>query len=330
MNHQKPSLLPPSPMRRGFTLIELLVVIAIIGVLVGLLLPAVQQARESARRATCTNKLKQLGIGLHLYVDVNKKLPPASFFRTGLSSPADRPNKRTWMVDIMPFIERNDIYSQYDPSVDVAAAPNFALLAGTTWPIQMCPSNSYAMTKKTILGNPFSVFNQEWILDADLNGGTSYSPSLGPQGFHLKATDCPQNAPSFCLQNGNWWTYGLGATPGLFSPVNDVQVGFNLITDGLSSTLMLCETRVELLRHRGLFNHFGQGVPTGVRINSPNINEADDGNGARSVNSGASSYHPGGALFCMADGAVVFLSDDINYQTYNFLGDKADGNPAKL
>ena len=93
---------------------------------------------------------------------------------------------------------------------------------------------------------------------------------------------------------------------------------------------MLCETRVELLKHRGLFNHFGQGVPTGPRINSTTINEKDDGNGARSVNSGASSYHPGGASFCLADGSVVFLSDGIDYQTYNFLGNKADGNPAEL
>ena len=314
----------------GFTLIELLVVIAIIGVLVGLLLPAVQQARESARRAACTNKLKQLGIGMHLYVDANKKLPAASFYRNPNQPNSTHPNKRTWMVDIMSFIERNDVYSQYDPSVDVAKAPNFALLAGTTWPIQMCPSNPYASTKKTILGNPFSVFNQEWVLDADLNGGTSYAPSLGPQGFHLKSTDCPQNSPSYCLQNANWWTYGLSATPGLFNPVNDVQVGLNLITDGLSSTLMLCETRVELLKHRGLFNHFGQGVPTGPRINSTTINEKDDGNGARSVNSGASSYHPGGASFCLADGSVVFLSDGIDYQTYNFLGNKADGNPAEF
>jgi prepilin-type N-terminal cleavage/methylation domain-containing protein len=114
----------------GFTLIELLVVIAIIGVLVGLLLPAVQQARESARRAACTNKLKQLGIGMHMFVDTNKKLPAASFYRNPEPKPNsyEHPNKRTWMVDIMPFIERNDIYSQYDPSVDVTArqAPNYS------------------------------------------------------------------------------------------------------------------------------------------------------------------------------------------------------------
>ena len=96
---------------RGFTLIELLVVIAIIGVLVGLLLPAVQQARESARRAACTNKLKQLGIGMHLYVNANKKLPAASFYRNPNQSNSTHPNKRTWMVDIMSFIERNDVYS---------------------------------------------------------------------------------------------------------------------------------------------------------------------------------------------------------------------------
>ncbi len=144
--------------RHAFTLIELLVVIAIIGVLVGLLLPAVQQAREAARRSACTNKLKQLGIGMHLYVDNNKKLPAASFYRNPKQPNSTHPNKRTWMVDIMPFIERNDLYSQYDLSVDMAAAPNSALLAGTTWSIQMCPSNPYASTKKTIKGNPFSVF----------------------------------------------------------------------------------------------------------------------------------------------------------------------------
>jgi prepilin-type N-terminal cleavage/methylation domain-containing protein len=317
-------------MRRGFTLIELLVVIAIIGVLVGLLLPAVQQARESARRATCTNKLKQLGIGLHLFVDVNKKLPAASFFRTGLSSPAEHPNKRTWMCDIMPFIERNDIYSRYDPSKDVTDSTasggnsNYSVLSPSDWPIQTCPSNSYAITKKTITGRAFRPFNAN-----RLTGGTSYSPSLGPQSFHVGIADCPLGVGSYCLKNGNWWNYGLSATPGVFSPVNDVQVGFNLITDGLSSTLMLCETRVELLEHRGIFNTFGQGVPTGLRINSTSINEADDTNSARTTNSGASSYHPGGASFCMADGAVVFLSDDIAFDTYNYLGDKSDGNPAK-
>ena len=315
----------------GFTLIELLVVIAIIGVLVGLLLPAVQQARESARRAACTNKLKQLGIGMHMFVDTNKKLPPASFFRNGKTAPepTEHPNKRTWMIDVSPFIERNDIYSQYDPSKNVTdstgSPSNYSVLGGSTWTIQMCPSNPYASTKKTILGSPFSPFNSN-----QLTGGTCYSPSLGPQGFHLKPVDCPQNAPSYCLQNWNWWTYGLGATPGLFNPVNDVQVSFNQITDGLSSTLMLCETRVELLTHRGIFNHFGQGVPTGLRINSSSINEKNNGNGARQTNSGASSYHPGGASFCLADGSVVFLSDGIDYQTYNFLGNKADGNPAEF
>lgn len=314
--------------RSGFTLIELLVVIAIIGVLVGLLLPAVQQARESARRAACINKLKQLGIGMHLFVDANKKLPAASFYRNPKQDNSTHPNKRTWMVDLSPFIERNDIYSQFDPSKNVTdstgSPSNYSVLGGSTWPIQMCPSNPYASTKKTILGSPFSPFNSN-----QLTGGTSYSPSLGPQGFHLKPVDCPQNSPSYCLQNANWWNYGLDATPGLFNPVNDVQVSLNLIKDGLSSTLMLCETRVELLTHRGIFNHFGQGVPTGLRINSSSINEENNGNGARQTNSGASSYHPGGAAFCMADGAVTFINEEIDFQTYNFLGDKADGNVAK-
>ena len=105
------------------------------------------------------------------------------------------------------------------------------------------------------------------------------SPSLGPAGFHIKPADCPANPPSYCCKNpvGSWWGYGKSETPGLFHPLADIQIAFHEITDGLSSTFMLCETRVELLTHRGIFNLFGQGVPTGLRINSSSINEADDG-----------------------------------------------------
>ena len=325
-------LSPPTlPRRTAFTLIELLVVIAIIGVLVGLLLPAVQQAREAARRASCINKLKQLGLGMHMFNDVNKKLPAASWNFTAANGASSHPNAKTWMVDLMPFIERNDIAGKYDASKSMTdssngADSNYWLFGGSTWPIQMCPSNPYAASKKTIKGSAFSPFNSN-----QLTGGTSYAPSLGPAGFHIKPADCPANPPSYCCKNpvGSWWGYGKSETPGLFHPLADIQIAFHEITDGLSSTFMLCETRVELLTHRGIFNLFGQGVPTGLRINSSSINEADDGNNARTLNSGAASYHPGGAAFCMADGAVTFLNEDIEYVTYQYLGDRADGNPAK-
>ncbi len=90
---------------RGFTLVELLVVIAIIGILVGLLLPAVQSAREAARRMQCTNQLKQFGLGLHNYADVSKKFP------AGSGGPQHAGNRLNAMVGLLPYIEETNLYN---------------------------------------------------------------------------------------------------------------------------------------------------------------------------------------------------------------------------
>ena len=110
--------------REAFTLIELLVVIAIIGVLVGLLLPAVQQAREAARRASCINHMKQIGIAIHSYNDANKKLPPGGEWEqgapwrilqsTGAKPPGPNRERGGVLVRLLPFLEENALYSQID------------------------------------------------------------------------------------------------------------------------------------------------------------------------------------------------------------------------
>src|SRR6188474_2683919 len=91
-------------LRRAFTLVELLVVIAIIGVLVALLLPAVQAAREAARRMSCSNNLKQLSLALHNYEDTHKTLPPA-----GIDS-----NQMSWTVLLLPYMEQKPLYDQFN------------------------------------------------------------------------------------------------------------------------------------------------------------------------------------------------------------------------
>ncbi len=310
--------------RKGFTLVELLVVIAIIGVLIGLLLPAVQAARESARRTACTNKLKQIGIAMHLYHDNKGKLPPAAVgqLADGSMSPD---SGRAWSVDIMPFIEMTDLYDKYDQSrgsTALTASPGYSLsnrslITDRRIPFQECPS------RETFLSKPWSSF-------AGQVATISYGVCNGPQRCDGVAPDCYAGTNSFCsLSGSNWTKVDAGYHPGMFASKTAFQCRFSMVTDGLSKTLMIAETRGDLLRfNRSVFGQNFQGVPTGQRINSPSTNLSNVDN-AYTTNMGAGSYHPSGALFCLGDGAVVFLNQGIDFELYNAIGGKADGITAE-
>ena len=127
------------PARRGFTLIELLVVIAIIAILVALLLPAVQQAREAARRTQCRNNLKQMGLAVHNYHDTHRVFPPGNMFH---NSNALRP-MINWGLAILPYIERASLWHQYDSNLlntDIANRP----VLQTLIPTYLCPSDIHS------------------------------------------------------------------------------------------------------------------------------------------------------------------------------------------
>ena len=132
--------------RAAFTLVELLVVIAIIGVLVALLLPAIQAAREAARRSSCGNNIKQLGLALQNYHDARKQFPYASVTPTANSSVNVANRGPTWVVAILPFIEGGNVITLYNKNafwIDQAANLSFR---AANLPFMLCPSDSFAAT----------------------------------------------------------------------------------------------------------------------------------------------------------------------------------------
>ena len=129
-------------MRRGFTLIELLVVIAIIAVLIALLLPAVQQAREAARRTTCRDHLKQLGLALHNYADAHQTLPPGYLYRPDTSSsPTSNGAGFGWGAMSLPFLEQSSLYGQFNWNVPLHDVAN-QKARETRLAVFICPSDT--------------------------------------------------------------------------------------------------------------------------------------------------------------------------------------------
>ena len=153
---KKPTLSPVRgvrPGRAGFTLVELLVVIAIIGTLVSLLLPAVQSAREAARRMSCGNNLHQLGVALHNYHDARHTFPYANVVHavvnpTNISTAGGQgPN---WVVAILPFVEGNNVLSLYNKHAFFVDDPSNAAFHAISLPFMICPSDAFARRRLTI------------------------------------------------------------------------------------------------------------------------------------------------------------------------------------
>src|SRR3954469_23029977 len=136
---------------RGFTLVELLVVIAIIGILVALLLPAVQAAREAARRTQCANNMKNIGLALINYSDTKKTLPPATPFRPSNNIFPNVPNGPggTWVWHIMPYIEEQALYDKFDKTQNCSHANNAEFIA-VPLPWLVCPSDGEKLTSNGV------------------------------------------------------------------------------------------------------------------------------------------------------------------------------------
>jgi prepilin-type N-terminal cleavage/methylation domain-containing protein/prepilin-type processing-associated H-X9-DG protein len=324
--------------RSAFTLVELLVVIAIIAVLIGLLLPAVQSARESARRITCISKMRQVALALHTYHDA-KKVLPRSFGNRSLADPEFLANGATrawllgrpdtWSAEILPQIEQLPLYDSFDFSKRVGDTsrsitrpiPN-ALLVQNVLPIYICPSDPFS--SRPIFRNRCNWQNG---FRTTVQHGLWYDSSLGPSPIIDRGgcRFCPTSQPSAqnpcCHNNGANTHRGLnGFASGMFGQ-DPVKVTFKDVGDGLSKTIMLGETLPNETVHNGVYLR-GMTVLTNIPLNTFALpqelvpdgqHEAPGiGNSSDFRINGIKSRHPGGASVAMGDGSVRFLRETIS------------------
>ena len=313
--------------RSAFTLVELLVVIAIIGTLVGLLLPAVQAAREAARRSTCGNNLKQLGLALHNYHDAQKRFPLGSW--SSLVSGVYDYNGHTINTWLLPYVEESAVYSKLNLDVPATSAPNNPLLT-RRWGFQACPSNPSATT----LG----------AYDGMRMQGASYMPCGGPRSYgNWSTNDCgAAGSPSYCIEGSivdkqsGMFGYGNNVPgwggQGSTAAANPWYVRIKDVTDGTSKTIAFGEVLPQNSMYFGMWAIQAHAFATSYRINSTLRQITVTGNiptdgwpNGLTYNSGMASAHPQGAHVGMADGAVAYLSDNIDFQTFNYLGNRRDG-----
>jgi prepilin-type N-terminal cleavage/methylation domain-containing protein len=309
------------PPRTGFTLVELLVVIAIIGVLVALLLPAVQAAREASRRTKCQNNLKQWALAMHNFHDTNNKFP---YFTQVI------PNRQTWCPFVMPFLEQSNLTANYNINTHWYNAPNLAVTQKVL-PVLQCPSDR-ANAMWTDQTNYVSARGNYLVCYGNLTFGSNTAIGTGKGVFGVSAI--------------------ANASANQFTPY---QSTFASIQDGSSNTLLMSEVIVARQDNnqngggnwqngdfRGHIWHDATSSSPShcpnifMTINGPNSTVPDNAlcgiipnndirmpctNGSTTSRMNmARSRHPGGVNAALSDGSIRFFSQTIAVAAWNALG----------
>ena len=303
---------------RGFTLIELLVVIAIIAILIALLLPAVQQAREAARRSQCKNNLKQLALGLHNYHDSNQSFPPGGIT---LGNCCGTRSGTSWPISILPYIDQTPLYNRYDFGFDGRQGRN-----------ERSANQSVRQQSLTVHYCP-----------SDPNVGRLERPESGPgRGLEYRMSSYrgvggKTNGRGW-WDNNQWTGIGQPTWKGVLH-----AIGLNrlrpervaTVTDGTSNTLMLGEMATKTRSRRGTFwaytytsynrSDISVGQPRTL-INDYNRCVSIGGSGgSNACKRGWGSFHVGGLHFAMCDGSVRMISTNVFMDTLANMATIGDG-----
>ncbi|QDT63604.1 DUF1559 domain-containing protein [Calycomorphotria hydatis] len=308
-------------LRRAFTLIELLVVIAIIAVLIALLLPAVQQAREAARRSQCKNNLKQIALACHNYADVHTSFPIGSS-QWGPTGRVSNRGYMGWAIAILPFIEQSNLFDKYDSNKDSVASVNEEVRE-TFIQTYNCPSDpgvtqTHEPASGACCGRQYAVSSYRGVSG---KGNSSL--------YYWDDTARLSYKQLYSNHRGALGVIGYGVKP----------VRFRDITDGTSSTLLFGEATTLTTPTRGTFwaHTYGPYALSSITVGFPvttfgitDYAQCESQASTLGVSSNPckrffGSMHTGGVQFANCDGSVTFISENIDLVVLGGLSTIAGG-----
>lgn len=322
---------------RGFTLVELLVVIAIIGILIGMLLPAVQQVRESARRAQCLNRLRQVGIATMMHHDSFGAFPPARLYPkkdavAPMNAGSDQPS---WLVRILPYLEQRTFYNQWDLSASYGDQPEEAVAR----PISsfVCPSRRSIESAKApdesrevLITYPCGCGG--WV-DVQVQGGATGDYA----GNHGDLSPGSTGAATDYYYGGNGTGVIISSQAKRNSDRNLTwvdRINYASIIDGSSNTVLAGELHVSSenlnkIPYNGpIYN--GEDLAAFTRVGGPGIPLLPGSTDPTSSVLGFGSWHPGTCNFVFADGSTRSIGNEMNTVTLGQICNRRDGEVAEF